>query len=75
MLTNNVILLLDNNTLQILYEKCPASNITDEEGLMSEEEPCVHPVIYESIDEVQVKSTMLKKESRFKILLARYCWM
>ena len=75
MLTNNVILLLDDNVLQVLHEKCPTSNITDDEGLMSEEELCVHPVIYESIDEDQVKSAMLKKESRFKILLAQYCWM
>ena len=75
MMMNNVIFLLDDNTLQVLHEKCPASNITDNEGLMSEEEPCLHPVIYESIDEDQVKSSMLKRESRLKILLARYCWM
>ena len=75
MMTNNVISLLDDNTLQVLHEKCLASNITDNEGLMSEEEPCLHPVIYESIDEDQLKSAMLKRESRLKISLARFFWM
>ena len=31
-------------------EKYLAPNITDDENLMSEEKPCVDPVIYESTD-------------------------
>ena len=47
-------------TLQLFYEKHPASKNADDEVLMSGEKPCVYPVIYVSIDEDLLKRVALK---------------
>ena len=61
LLTNNMSngnLPLDDNTIQLLHEKHPASKKANDEGLWSGGKP--HPVMYESIDEDLVKRPALK---------------
>ena len=52
LLTNNIsnrIFTLADNTLQLLHKKHPAAKNADE-ILMSGKKPCLHPVLFESIN-------------------------
>ena len=63
LLTRNIsngILPLDDKTLSLLKQKHPASSELNEEVLLRDQKPSLHPVVFEDIDESMVKEATLK---------------